>query len=345
MKKRNIFTLVLIAVLAFALGLGTMAYYKRTFTSSNNPVRFANFTVNTGGTLDESVEFDIPEPIAPGYINDAVHTFKIDKTGTEVPVEYDINVITNGEAFENGPLTLTLYNKVNGEWVAMEGLTALGFEPKADVEEFKLGLRWPHNDATDVDFEGKSGNIKIEVTATQVDEPEPATIVSLVNPDSITVEVGQVVNMPSVVVANMSDGTTKDVPVTWVPATIDTSTAGVKTAEGSVEGFDGKATFMVTVEEVPEPTLEMKFYAVGTNFRELRVCPMVENIKGADKFVLKYELPTFPNPTIEFTPMTKLDASKEDLPIIPFRAINGEVRIYDVNGILLHTFYNVKLFN
>ena len=343
MKKRNMFTLVLIAVLALALGLGTMAYYKKTFTSKENPVRFADFTVNADGTLDEETEFDIPNPIAPGYANDAVYEFRIDKTGTEVPVEYDLKVTTGGEIFDNGPLVVTFYNKVDGDWVAMDGLTAPNFEPKKDVEEFKLGLEWPHRkDGTDINFEGMSGTIKIEVTATQVDPDEPATIVSLVNPAPITVAVGDTVIMPSTVVANMSDSTTKNVPVTWNPAEIDTTTVGIKTAIGTVEGYDGNVTFTVTVEEEPapgEPQITARFLenAFLKNFGNVTVD--VKNVEGAAKFIVTYKLSD--GTTALDTEIVNI--GEEAGLIYHNRQTNVNIKIYDSEGVLLHTFNNVVL--
>ena len=69
MKKRSLVALVLIGVLAFSLGIGTVAYFSKTFTSNNNVVRGAKFEVGSDGTLDEDVEFDLSgDPLYPGAL-------------------------------------------------------------------------------------------------------------------------------------------------------------------------------------------------------------------------------------------------------------------------------------
>lgn len=275
MKKRNVLTLMLIAILALALGLGTMAKYRKTFSSGENLVRAAKFEVDSNGTLDENVEFNLSEdPIYPGYENENVYEFEIDKKGTEVQVKYNIAVIANGELFGavekgNSPVVMALYRETENGWAPVAN--ELEINPvKKDVEKFRIGLKWNDSDY-DIEYQNKSGNIAINVVATQVggvtppEEPEEPTIVSLVDPAPITVTVGDSVTMPSTVVANMSDGTTKDVPVTWEPATIDTTTAGTKTATGTVEGYNGNVTFMVTVEEAEnlDPYIEKVIHGLS----------------------------------------------------------------------------------
>ncbi|THE09497.1 hypothetical protein E1I69_22185 [Bacillus timonensis] len=48
------------------------------------------------------------------------------------------------------------------------------FKPENKVEKFKVFVDWPHSD-NDIAFQGKTGNIKLEVVATQVD-PEPEVV-------------------------------------------------------------------------------------------------------------------------------------------------------------------------
>lgn len=250
MKKRNMLTIMLIAILVFVLGLGTMAYYKKTFSSNENPVRAAKFEVDSNGTLDEDVEFDISEePIYPGYDNEDVYNFEIDKKGTEVPVKYEIKVSTSGELFApvtagNSPVVMTLYRETENGWEAVN--SELEINPvENDVEKFKIGLKWNHSDY-DIEYQNKSGKIGINVVATQVDG-EPI-VTSIVNPEPISVVIGEQVTMPGTVVVNMKDGTKKEVPVTWESDVIDTSTPGEKTVLGSVEGFEGKVTLKVIVK-------------------------------------------------------------------------------------------------
>lgn len=42
------------------------------------------------------------------------------------------------------------------------------FKPVANKESYRILVDWPHSDY-DIDFEGKTGNIHLEVIATQVD--------------------------------------------------------------------------------------------------------------------------------------------------------------------------------
>ncbi|SCZ78235.1 Ig-like domain-containing protein [Acidaminobacter hydrogenoformans] len=76
--------------------------------------------------------------------------------------------------------------------------------------------------------------------------PAPVTIQSL-NSVTATVKQGESYKLPSAVTAVMSDKTTKNVPVTWNPASLDTSSAGTKTSTGTVTGTSVKAMLTLTV--------------------------------------------------------------------------------------------------
>lgn len=168
MRRKTLLSLILVAVLAFSLGMGTLSLYRKTFTSEDNVVRAAIFDVDTNGTLDEEVEFDLTDdPLYPGRELD-VYEFEIHKNNTEVPVKYDINVEGVDELFEgNTPVALTVLRKVEGDWQVFEGPE---LEDPAGVEEFKINLKWDHTDY-DIDYQGKTGRIKINVVATQVEGP------------------------------------------------------------------------------------------------------------------------------------------------------------------------------
>ena len=196
MKKRSMLTLMLIAILALALGLGTMAKYNKSMWSGENKVRAAKFEVSSNGTLSKQGEFDLSEePIYPGYNNENVYEFEIDKKGTEVAVKYNITVTANGELFEaveegNSPVVMTLYRGTENGWVSVANELEINPVEKG-VENFKIGLKWNHSDY-DIEYQNKSGNIAINVVATQVGgvtPPEEPTIVSLVDPAPITVTV------------------------------------------------------------------------------------------------------------------------------------------------------------
>lgn len=129
-------------------------------------------------------------------------------------------------------------NKVNNK------LIELGLNPK----EFKITI-----DPFDA-----NGNKRVQIFHEKSDaaigfyfkKAKPvATITSLIDPATLTVEVNDIVEMPEKVTAKMSDGTQEEVLVTWDPDVIDTSISGTKEAIGTVEDFDGIATFTVIVEE------------------------------------------------------------------------------------------------
>ena len=177
MKKRSLVTLVLIGVLAFSLGMGTVAYFNKDFTSNNNVVRGARFEVDSNGTLDENVEFDLSgDPLYPGIKKDA-YMFEINKRGTEVPVRYDIQLTPSDPLFEmvngkNSPVKLYLYRKVAGNWEKIGGTEKVMVNNPLTLEEFKIGLEWPHTDY-DILYQGKTGKIAINVLATQVNGEVP----------------------------------------------------------------------------------------------------------------------------------------------------------------------------
>ncbi len=67
MNTKKKLSLLLIVVLVLSLTLGTLAFYRKTFTSDNNKIRAARFTVHSDGTLDGDEKFDLTEePIYPG---------------------------------------------------------------------------------------------------------------------------------------------------------------------------------------------------------------------------------------------------------------------------------------
>lgn len=166
MKKKSLFTLILVGLLAFSLGMGTLAYYTKTFASNGNVVRGAKFTVDSGGTLDESVEFDLTDqPLIPGETRD-IYEFEMHKKDTEVPVNYKVTVEGRHSLLdENGPVNLNLYKKTGEEWNLYDGDTFLATE---DVEKFKIEAIWAHGE-NDIKFQNATGKVAINVVATQAD--------------------------------------------------------------------------------------------------------------------------------------------------------------------------------
>ena len=174
MKNKKLWNVLLIAVLAFALGLGSMAAYTRTFTSDNNTVRTAKFKVSSNGTLDGDAKFDLSgDEIYPGVELDA-YNFEIDKKGTRLEMEYLVTIGLEGEIFEdkNGnssPLEVSVLRQIEDEeWEDIGGLDKVKIIPENEVEKFKLHIKWPHNDDIDIDFEDLGGTVNIKVVARQI---------------------------------------------------------------------------------------------------------------------------------------------------------------------------------
>ena len=174
MKKRSLFTLMLVAILAFSLGMGTLAYYTKTFESNGNIVRAAKFIVESDGTLDKDIDFDLTDdPLIPGKSKD-LYEFKINKTGTEVPVRYEITATGTDELFYSGtPLKLNVYRKTDdGGWERIQKNRVV---PNKNIEQFKVEAVWKHSD-NDIHYQNKNGKVNIKVVATQTDgetTPDP----------------------------------------------------------------------------------------------------------------------------------------------------------------------------
>ncbi|HPF20566.1 MAG TPA: S-layer homology domain-containing protein [Syntrophomonas sp.] len=64
---------------------------------------------------------------------------------------------------------------------------------------------------------------------------------------SLTVEAGQSYPLPTEVTAYYSDGSSRNVSVTWSPTAVDTSRVGVQTLSGTVSGFSGAVQLPVSV--------------------------------------------------------------------------------------------------
>ncbi|AOT70184.1 hypothetical protein [Geosporobacter ferrireducens] len=188
MNKRIILSILLIGVLMFGAGMGTIAYYAQMFTSEANEVVAAAWEVSPGGILQEEFTADSVK-LAPGEENN--YEFSIDKAGTEVPVEYLVKVLTaDGESeagvtgtpsslFSTGtPIQFRV--TMNGEEGPTKRLTLNGDAVKFPVtnkgkDEFVLNVKWPWGSgiaegetrSADVEFAGLSGNFVLKVEAKQ----------------------------------------------------------------------------------------------------------------------------------------------------------------------------------
>ena len=164
-------SLAIAIILVLSLALATFALYTKSFIG-NNKLRAAKFKVHSNGTLNGDAMFDLTDrPIYPG-IELEVYEFQIDKTGTEVPVEYEININSHGGLFEpveegDSPVLLTLLRKTGEDWLELDELYSVKIVANDDLEEFRIDLKW-ENTNYDIEYQGKIGIVEIEVKATQM---------------------------------------------------------------------------------------------------------------------------------------------------------------------------------
>jgi hypothetical protein len=171
MNKKIAISLFAVLFIAIA-AIGTVAYFTKSFTSDNNVAKAASFTVdavNAEGKTIGNAEFKLNEKLFPGMDTLEAYSFQINKNDTDVPVEYKVNLSPQGELFpqdNSSPIVMKLQRNIDGQWTDIDYSTA--FKPVNDVESFKVLINWPHGE-NDIAFQGKTGDIKLEVVATQVD--------------------------------------------------------------------------------------------------------------------------------------------------------------------------------
>ncbi|GAA0469508.1 hypothetical protein [Alkalibacillus silvisoli] len=170
-KNKKLF--ILIGALVFAIALsGTIAYFTSEFSSEDNTATAASFdvdVVNSDGQTIGNGDFDLGDDLYPGMDEKEVYSFDINKNNTELPVEYSVDLNTNGDLFpSNGdsPVVLTMERMIDGNWEEVDHSET--FTPENDTEQYRILVNWPHGD-NDIEFQGASGDIALEVVATQVD--------------------------------------------------------------------------------------------------------------------------------------------------------------------------------
>ena len=180
MKKKTKLIMSTFAVLVLAIvTIGTVAYFMKSFESNDNTTTAASFdvdVVNAGGQTIGDREFNLGDKLFPGMDKVEAYSFQINKNNTELPVEYNVNLTASGDLFPsdmNSPIVLALQRNIDGGWIDVDYSTT--FRPENAIESYRILVDWPHGD-NDINFQGKTGNIKLEVVATQVDaelDPEP----------------------------------------------------------------------------------------------------------------------------------------------------------------------------
>lgn len=171
MYKRFSVILCLICILSTLSLLTSGAYFTTLLTSSNNPIKSANFKVNSDGTLNDKQDFKF-EKFAPGQSE--VYNFSIDKTGTEVPVCYEIKFNTSNDGLFSGdtPVKLSLlkYNDSSKTDPLLVKGNSFKIYPKLDKENYGLQLDWPWKSSSEAEnkYAGQSGTVEINVQASQI---------------------------------------------------------------------------------------------------------------------------------------------------------------------------------
>ncbi|WMM25817.1 Ig-like domain-containing protein [Tissierella sp. MB52-C2] len=131
-----------------------------------------------------------------------------------------------------------------------------------DSEEFVKVIRW-NPDKADTSKKGTRlffGNVEgyssiVSLTLT-VKEKEQATIISIQNIEA-QIESGTEYVLPKTVTVKMSDNSSKEIPVTWTPDTVDLTKIGESQIfTGTVVGYDGEVKLTLTIKE-KEPVEEI----------------------------------------------------------------------------------------
>lgn len=172
MKKKPLFIVISVILLAVIIS-GTIAYFSMEFSSDENTATAATFdvdVVNADGETIGDAQFDLDEKLYPGMETREVYTFDINKNNTEVPLEYSVNLTPSGDLFPSDgstPIELKMERLIDGNWTTVDHSTQ--FRPENDTESYRILIDWPHGD-NDIEFQGTTGNISLEVVATQVDD-------------------------------------------------------------------------------------------------------------------------------------------------------------------------------
>lgn len=99
---------------------------------------------------------------------------------------------------------------------------------------------------------GKTDTKVIQITV--IRRGADPTIDTIPDISDLTV-LNSVYSMPSTLVATMSDGSTKNVPVSWNPSSINTASTGVKTSKGTVAGYNREIILTVEVYKNEGPKI------------------------------------------------------------------------------------------
>lgn len=174
MLKKKALWLIAATLLVVAAISGTTAYFVKEFTSDNNTATAATFDVDVvdadGNTIADG-QFNLDGELYPGMDTIVAYQFDVMRNNTELPFEYTVDLTGSGGLFpEDGssPIALTMQKQDGDDWVEVNYDGAI--VPEADVESYRILVDWPHGD-NDIDFQGLTGTLTLNVVATQVDMP------------------------------------------------------------------------------------------------------------------------------------------------------------------------------
>ena len=174
MNKKTKLFMGIFAVLVLAIAtIGTVAYFTKSFSSDNNTATAASFdvdVVNADGQTINDGDFNLDGKLFPGMDLTEVYSFQVKKVKADVPIEYKVNLTPAGDLFPantDPPIILIMQRNINDVWVEVDH--AKEFDLVNDTDSFRILVSWPHGD-NDIDFQGKTGNVKLEVVVSQANQ-------------------------------------------------------------------------------------------------------------------------------------------------------------------------------
>lgn len=177
-NRKLVIGLVALVFIAMAV-MSTVSYFSKQFVSDNNVITSEKFSVNAVNSSGETIgnaQFSLGDKLFPGMAPIEAYQFAIKKNDTTLPVEYKVNLTPSGELFPagiNSPIVLNLQRNENNAWVDINLTNTFKLENETD--NFRILVSWPHS-SNDIAFQAKTGNIHLEVVATQVDPAVPVAI-------------------------------------------------------------------------------------------------------------------------------------------------------------------------
>lgn len=159
-KIRTIVGLVLVAAMVFAAGIGSAAYFSRTYQTANNTVKADDFTLTVFGMDTSATSYFNVSGFAPG--DSGKHLLSVLRT-TDLPVNYDVYVTSSGL-----PLTFSLIDN-KGQTLNFDGDGKIYDIPcLTNTKWDSLYLVYSWNDtADDNSYIGATGSVAVTVVAKQ----------------------------------------------------------------------------------------------------------------------------------------------------------------------------------